>query len=352
MLSELGYTLDPESGEIEQLAPFAGAFSARAAQIGRNVDTYEAQWRTEHAAQEPGPRLRRSWDARAWADARPDKVVPRDGAELRARWLEELADLGFKAPTGPAITAGRAVPTIGQLNRDVCVEIVLCRLGARRSGWNTADVRGEVERLVASTGMVADAPARVELAEDLTARTLAQCVPLLNRTDVPEHIRSLTSPRVLSVENELTARLANRADVAGAVAPAAVVTAGNQLDVAQQHVAAHLAGGARLLLVEGAAGAGKTSTLAAAHRAMTLAGSGRMVVVTPTLKAASVAAEELGTQAFSAAWLTHQHGFRWDQDGRWSRVLATPEDRARLLRGICCWSMRPGCSTRTPLWRW
>ena len=200
VLSERGYTLDPKSGEIDQLAPFAGAFSARAAQIGRNVDTYEARWRTEHPGQEPGRRLRRTWDARAWADARPDKVVPKDGAELRARWLEELAELGFRAPTAPttpAVSADQVVPRIGELNRDVCVEVVLCRLGARRSGWNAADVRGEVEQLVASVGLVAAAPARVELAEDLTARTLTQCVPLLDRPDVPEHIRSLTSPRVV-----------------------------------------------------------------------------------------------------------------------------------------------------------
>ena len=343
VLSEHGYTLDPKSGEIDQLAPFAGAFSARAAQIGRNVDTYEARWRTEHPGQEPGRRLRRTWDARAWADARPDKVVPKDGAELRARWLEELADLGFRAPTAPttpAVSADQVVPRIGELNRDVCVEVVLCRLGARRSGWNAADVRGEVEQLVASVGLVAAAPARVELAEDLTARTLTQCVPLLDWPDVPEHIRSLTSPRVLSVENELTARLSNRAATTGTsanvdtdLARAAVMTGGSRLDVAQQHVAEHLAGEARLLLVEGAAGAGKTSTLAAAHQAMTQAGSGLMVVVTPTLKAASVAAQELGAEAFSAAWLAHHHGFRWDQDGRWSRVLATPEDRARLLPG-------------------
>nr|WP_211350976.1 MobF family relaxase [Nocardioides plantarum] len=336
VLSKHGYTLDAESGEIEQLSPFAGAFSARAAQIGRNVDTYEAQWRTAHPGQEPGPRLRRTWDARAWADARPDKVVPKDGAELRARWLEELADLGFHAPTAPAKSAEPMAPRIGQLNRDVCVEVVLCRLGARRSGWNAADVRGEVERLVASVGLVAEAPARVELTEDLTARTLAQCVPLLDRTDVPEHIRSLTSSKVLSVENELTAHLTNRSpitDTKSGAGPAEVIAANRGLDVAQQNVAAHLAGGARLLLVEGAAGAGKTSTLAAANQAMTQAGRGRMVVVTPTLKAASVAAEELGTEAFSAAWLVHQHGFRWDQDGRWSRVLATPEDRARLLPG-------------------
>ena len=32
----------------------------------------------------PARRLRRAWDRRAWAEARPDKVVPRDGADLAA----------------------------------------------------------------------------------------------------------------------------------------------------------------------------------------------------------------------------------------------------------------------------
>ena len=36
---------------------------------------------------EAGPRLRRAWDVRAWADDRSDKVVPRSGEELRRRWL-------------------------------------------------------------------------------------------------------------------------------------------------------------------------------------------------------------------------------------------------------------------------
>jgi conjugative relaxase-like TrwC/TraI family protein len=65
-LAARGYTLEPESGEIVELAGYAGPFSARAAQIGRNVDRYEAEWRAGHPGVEPGPGLRRSWDARAW----------------------------------------------------------------------------------------------------------------------------------------------------------------------------------------------------------------------------------------------------------------------------------------------
>jgi exodeoxyribonuclease V alpha subunit len=40
-LAAHGYTLDA-TGEIRQLADYVGPFSARAAQIGRNADRYEA----------------------------------------------------------------------------------------------------------------------------------------------------------------------------------------------------------------------------------------------------------------------------------------------------------------------
>ena len=77
-LAAHGYHLDLETAEIVELAGYAGSFSARARQIEQNIDRYEAEWRTEHRDQEPGPRLRQAWDRRAWADARPDKVVPGD----------------------------------------------------------------------------------------------------------------------------------------------------------------------------------------------------------------------------------------------------------------------------------
>lgn len=134
---------------------------------------------------EPGPGLRQAWDRRAWADARPDKVVPTSGEELRQRWVEELHDLGFRhaASGGGSTTELKA----GALDRNVVVDLALVRLGARRSAWNAADSRGEVERLLAVTGGVIGTLRR-ELAEDLTARVVAASRPLLGRADVPEHV--------------------------------------------------------------------------------------------------------------------------------------------------------------------
>ena len=88
-------------------------------------------------------------------------------------------------------------------------------------------------------------------------------------------------------------------------------------------------------MVEGAAGAGKTTTLAAARELVEMQGR-RLMVVTPTLKAAQVAQQQIGTAAFTGAWLVHQHGFRWDGDGHWFRDQV-PRDalpaQARLRPG-------------------
>ena len=344
-LSAYGYTLD-ESGEVEQLAPYVGRFSQRAAQINRHVDRYEATWRTEHPGLEPRPRLRRSWDRRAWAHARPDKIVPESGGDLTAAWNIELRDLGFVPPSGPdqAIgAAGRQVGDqtrdqigthtgvqVGRVDREVAADLVLTRLGAKRSAWNGADIRGEAERLVAAVGVVAAPLVRRELVEDIAERTQARCVRLLDRDDVPAHVRDLTSKRVLEVEADLVDSLSTRA---AAPVEAAVRLRGiDHLDPVQRSVVAALAGEAGLLVIEGAAGTGKTTSLAAAREALEAADR-RLVVVTPTLKAAQAAQQQVGTDAFSAAWLCHQHGFRWDSDGHWSRIDSTPQGQARLLPG-------------------
>lgn len=229
-LARRGFTLDPGTGEVAELAAYAGAFSARAKQIEANIDTYEAEWRADHPGDEPGPALRQIWDRRAWADARPDKVVPTNGEELRRRWMEELHELGYVAP---APGAPLLVLRTGALDRDGVVDLALVRLGSRRSAWNAADAWGEVERIIASGGGAVDRAVRRELAEDLTALVIAASRPLLPRSDVPEHVRSFTSVDVLAVEHEIVDRLATRGE-------AKTIT-----------------------VIEGAAGAGKTARLAA-----------------------------------------------------------------------------------------
>lgn len=326
VLAAHGLTLDPATSEVRQLIPYVGAFSARTAQIRRNVDRYEAAWRSTHRGEEPGPRLREVWDRRAWAEARPDKVVPTDGRDLVARWNVELRDLGYR---DPARSVPLTEPRPGWIDRDAAVDLVVSILGAKRSAWNTADIRGTTEVLLAQTGLLAEPAARGELAEDITARAVSRCVTLLDRTDVPEHIRSFTSSQVLDVEADVVARMARRARPARTLRLTARDP--DRPDPAQAAVIGALAGDGPLVVVEGAAGAGKTTTLRATQHLLAQRGY-RLMVVTPTLKAAEVAAAETGADGHSAAWLIHQHGWRWDADGHWTRRPSPAPDPSAQLR--------------------
>ncbi|MDQ4114093.1 MAG: relaxase domain-containing protein [Actinomycetota bacterium] len=329
-LAAHGYHLDPGSGEIVELEAYGEAFSARSKQIGHNIDRYETEWRGEHPGEEPGPRLRQVWDRRAWADERPDKVMPTSGAALEEHWRDELAELGFRTPRrGVELLT----PQPGMLDRDELAAEALCRLGARRSAWSRADARGEAEQLIGESGLVATAGVRSELAEDLTARIVAASVSLLGREDVPVDVRALTSPRVVAVERHLVRRFAERTEGPGRpvdLRRARRTIAGLGRD--QTAAVAYLAGGDQLVIVEGAAGAGKTAALVAARRIQELQRR-RMLVVSPTLKGAKVAAGQVGTSAHSVAWLLRQYGFRWDDQGHWHRVETTPHGAAWLRRG-------------------
>ena len=317
-LATHGYTLDAD-GELTQMREFVGPFSQRAAQIEANLTRYEARWRKANPGAEPGPALRQKWDHQAWNDARPGKITPCDGAEINAAWLAELHELGYRDPAGPVLNV---TVRPGELDRDRAVDTVLARLGKRRSAWNAADVRGEVEQWIARENVVTDPVIRVELAEDMTARTLAECVPLVDRPGLPEHLRALTSHRVLEVEADLSVRFIARSQTTDTLAgglDAVPPEKPDKLDVAQRQAVSVLAGDAQLVVIEGAAGAGKTTTLAAARTAIEADGH-RLVVVTPTRKAAQVASKELGTRAYSAAWLATQYGWRYDENGTWTRL--------------------------------
>ena len=209
---------------------------------------------------------------------------------------------------------------------------MISQLGAKRSAWNAADIRGKVEVLLAQANLVAEPSARIELAEDVTARAAARCVRLLASPDVPEHVRSLTSQHALAVEANIVHGLARRAE-----RPARRVRLQGRgltrIDPTQAAVVGALAGDGQLVVVEGAAGAGKTTALRSAQAVLARQGH-RLLVVTPTLKAAEVAAAETGAEGHSAAWLIHKHGWRWDDEGHWARRPdVTPDSGARLRPG-------------------
>ena len=175
-LAAHGYTLDPATGEVTELAPYVGAFSARAAQIGRNIDRYEAEWRADHPGQEPGPAA-----AAGVGPAGLGRGAPRQGRPPRRRRAGAAVGRGAARPRVHATRTAAAVATAdgdgdrgGRRSTGTRWSRRLTRLGARRSAWNAADIRGEVEQPIAAAGVVADPAVRRELAEDLTARALAR----------------------------------------------------------------------------------------------------------------------------------------------------------------------------------
>ena len=156
----------------------------RAAQIGRNIDRYEAEWR----ARAPG----RGAGAGAAAGVGRAGVGRRTGrtrsSRARARscapagWTSWHA-LGYRDrdradPARPAAA--------GRLDRDAAAAEVLTRLGARRSAWNAADVRGEVEQLIAAPATRRRPRGRGPSWPRTSPPGRSQlCVPLLDRAGCP-----------------------------------------------------------------------------------------------------------------------------------------------------------------------
>lgn len=106
------------------------------------------------------------------------------------------------------------------------------------------------------------------------------------------------------------------------------------LDAGQERAAAAVASTDPLVIVEGAAGSGKTTMLSAAIEVAQEHG-GVSRVVAPTLRAAQVAHDELGVPATSVAALVHAHGWRWNSDGVWTRLALgdTDPETGRTYRG-------------------
>src|SRR5699024_10399653 len=99
-----------------------------------------------------------------------------------------------------------------------------------------------------------------------------------------------------------------------------------------------------LVIVEGAAGSGKTTMLRTAIE-VAAEQSRSTRVVAPTKRAAQVAHEELDVPATSVAAMVYAHGWRWNTDGVWTRlnpgdtdsetgaVFTGPPREARLAAG-------------------
>ena len=328
VLDRHGLTLDPVTGEVTELEPFNALMSKRGAQVGKNLERLEAEWEATHPGEPMGPVLSSRLTAKAWAFERPAKKPTTTREE--AEWLTALREAGYdpetltrKPVSAPAQSDELSVQKIASRALDRCA--------AASSTWTRHDVQEHATLIITEHGVRATREELRELVALSTALALEDCFSILpTGAPAPEHVAHLTSLRVVQVETELrellTARTPAKEQRYRDVSQVAE-RLGQQLDAGQLDAAAAVASTDPLVIVEGAAGAGKTTMLATAITAASDQGR-RVRVVAPTKRAADVAHQELGVRAASVAALVHAHGYRWNDDGVWTRLLPGATDPA------------------------
>ena len=343
VLGRHGLTLDPATGEVAELEPFNAVMSKRGEQVRRNLERLETAWDQAHPGETMGPVVASRLRAEAWAYERPAKKPTTLREE--AAWVTELREAGYdperverKPAQPPVLLDDLAVQEIASRALDRCA--------AGASAWTPHTVQEHVTRIATEAGVRA-APAQlrefIALASDLATSDCFSILP--PGTATPEHVAHLTSVGVVAAEtalrDQLTAATPRREPKPADVTEAAR-TAG--LDAGQTVAAAAVASTDPLVIVEGAAGAGKTTMLGVAIEVAADRGRASRVVA-PTLRAAQVAHDELGVPATSVAALVFAHGWRWNEDGVWARLtrgdtdpetgrtFTGPPREARLSRG-------------------
>ncbi|MGK4216794.1 MobF family relaxase [Microbacterium sp. GXS0129] len=328
VLDRHGLTLDPVTGEVTELAPFNALMSKRGAQVRKNLERLEAEWEAAHPGETIGPVVSSRLTAKAWAFERPAKKPTTTREE--AEWLTELREAGYDPETltrKPVSAPARS----DELSVQEIASRALDRCAAGSSAWTRHDVQEHATRIITEHGVRATREELRELIAISTALALEDCFSILpTSAPAPEHVAHLTSWRVVQVETELrdllTARTPKNEQRYRDVSHGAA-RRGQLLDAGQLDAAAAVASTDPLVIVEGAAGSGKTTMLATAIAAANDHGR-RVRVVAPTKRAAHVAHQELGVPATSVAALVHAHGYRWNEDGVWTRLTPGATDPA------------------------
>ncbi|GAB3036504.1 MobF family relaxase [Parafrigoribacterium mesophilum] len=342
VLDAHGLTLDPVTGEVAELEPYNAVMSKRGAQVERNLARFEAEWEAAHPGEEPGPVVRSRLKAKAWEHERSRKKPTVLGSE--AGWRAELEAAGY-TPDVPR--ARRAVPvTLDELHIEEVASRALDRCAAGASTWTVHTLREHVTRITTEHCVQAEPVELREFVQLAVQLATEDCFSVLSPSSpAPEHVAHLTSLHVLAAETELRDLLTARTEKSDRRSPDVHrLPARAGLDDDQERAVAVVASRNPVVVVEGAAGSGKTTMLKTAIKAA--AEDGRsMRVVTPTKKGADVAARDLGVPADSVASLVYKYGFRWNTDGVWTRlrtgdvdpetggIYRGPTKEAKLARG-------------------
>ncbi|WP_220458798.1 MobF family relaxase [Schaalia sp. JY-X169] len=334
VLDRHGLTLDAVRGEVAELQQFNGVMSKRGAQVGKHLDRMTAEWEAAHPGETMGPVVASRLRAQAWAYERPAKKPTTLREE--AAWLAELRAAGYD-PQALQRPATPAPVGLDDLSVQEVASRALDRCAAGASAWTTHTVQEHATRIMTEYGVRA-APDQIrDFVTVATRLALEDCFSILPPdAPRPEHVAHLTSVRVLHAETQLrdllTAQVPEQEPEHPDVRRLAEAAG---LDGGQTEAAGAVASIDPLVIVEGAAGSGKTTMLRTAIDVAAQHGRASRVVA-PTLRAAQVAHDELGVPATSVAALVHAHGWRWNEDGVWTRLAPgdTDPESGRTYIGV------------------
>lgn len=357
VMEEKGYSFDPATGDVAELNPYSDVFSQRAHAIAeRRAELIEA-WEAAHPGEELGQDMLNILDHQAWAQTRAAK--PTETYADAMSWREELAGLGFTAPTaGIAKRHGEVSQVSEQMREDYALSVV-AQLGARSSSWSRADMTATIYERLGKYQLVGSPQELAVFAEDVLARAENLCTGVLHDGDprtLPAFIKGYTSDAVLVDEAKIRAQFV---EMGATHAPVKMFRQGkiSRLDGAlsvedirdffqsyqvlhpeqkvllpssAEHWEAlcHAAGSARLTGVIGPAGAGKT-TLLSALKVLTEAQGGSLHVVAPSGKAAMGAQEETGAHGSTLHKLLMSYGFSFETDEETGVTTWDERDRSQ-----------------------
>lgn len=336
-LARHGYTLNGD-GEIAQVAHAVRPLSRRSNQIEANSPVMLAQWRTDHAGQEPDRDVITHIDRHAWAKGRPGKPKSLNEGEWEALVRDELAaiDPHLLADALAISPPPLLVEYDGECLASIAIVDADRRSAASGGRFSLVDVRAGAMRAVAASGVIAERADLQPLIDEVVSLAITKTVDLLDgQGDRPQHVKSFMAAVTAGLKQDLARRFDDLSEpgmVVGArlIDQVAERTIGTlRLDSAQTEAAGAIAGTNRLVAIVGPAGTGKTSMLRVAKHALDLQRR-RMIVVAPTKKAASVAGREIGGTASSLHALLADHGYRWGRDAAgaesWTRLIPGQHD--------------------------
>jgi len=315
---------DSEMAEITGVpAALRELFSQRTAQVKERLAHYVRSWMEAHDGAEPSPRLLHRFERLAAEHSRPNKGTAPGPEVLRAEWTGRVRDAGFDPVSVPVavpfpsrdagvdpVSVPVSVPSRSRKARwdpEAVMSGALARVTGRSSAWLRADLAREIAILLPADAAGSGAEV-VELVDRLAEAAEGRCVQLHPGVGVP--LGAEPGPEVHVVDHQLSTRAVLDQEAGllawaqSAVAPHSLVPAEplGGLTGAQAIAARAVAGPARLVLVVGPAGAGKTTMLRTA--VAELAAQGRWVLgLAPSGKAADVLAREAGCPAMTLAKL-------------------------------------------------